>query len=61
MVRKNLAKGWSPRDAPGLRVFSVSMPIAEFNKLRDVALAEDRSVSNMVRILMKRGMKAEKQ
>ncbi len=44
----------------GLKTISVSMPAELMSDVEDLALHEDRSKSNMVCVLIRRGLKASK-
>ena len=63
MVRSSRSKpasGHVPKNAaPGTREVSVSMQQELFDLLRQRAIDEDRSVSNMAALLIRRGMKAQ--
>ena len=46
-----------PPNRGNMRVQSVSMDIHLYNRLRVICLAEDRSFSNMISILVRRALK----
>ena len=47
----------APPNRGNMRIQSVSMEIDLYNRLRVVCLAEDRSFSNMITILVRRALK----
>ena len=46
-----------PPNRGNMRIQSVSMEIDLYNRLRVICLAEDRSFSNMISILVRRALK----
>ena len=53
--------GSAPHNASNIRTVSISMPLDLFNEVREQAVAADRSMSNMVCVLARRGLKAKEQ
>jgi len=59
--RKSKTLGKGMVSSPGVRISSVSFSDELFEAVRTKAVAEDRSVSNMIAVLVRRALKAEKQ
>ena len=57
--RRQAALGHAPPHADSLRTLSISMPKELFEATREQAVAADRSMSNMICVLVRRGLKVK--